>query len=854
MEVRRELSASVLEDAVGLDSIETAESTTSPDAPAPSTVEGILAHLVILGSVALPMMALVLCFSVMGYGDVTYIGLSAWQWPWYAAAGIDAGLVVVLWTFDVTSWRRRALIHLRRLCVLGFVLVAGIACLLATKVHPLAPLLFGLLLVPACVLCARHSMLRTLEPSAYMHSLSLSLSVSAALLLLHFILWVTVLPPPPRRLASGWDPSWMNVWSLPVRDYWRHRLECDPFNATAVRQDVECYDAAFLWWCFPVLLSGALFLAGAACRFLSRVVATEGVSAEAGAIKLFVLVLAFAAVGLYVAASIAGAGMGLSDFVIDGTLFLVASAVVMVGVTLGWARFMQAVSEQAWVQRALTYMQLMHEWCIALVLCVGTLPIAAYLVASWLKQLTRKARGAQRLQSEQAGAMLTAEAMARLKQLKDVPWGSVCAKVAILNLCYLTLSVIVAKLVVVFLSGLTLALSAVPVFTVLLIFLLVGIAMFLIPVIPGVPVYICAGVLIPSAMMSEAERVDTTSTAAPASWTSGLLLASALASFLKFVAIALQQEVIGKRLGRRIGVRAACQINSTFIRAARFVLTQPGCNFGKTMILCGGPDWPTSVLTGILDLSVVKMLIGSIPVIIIILPCCALGACLIMANRPGWDNVTELFTFLAGASQLAASVGFAAVIERAVATHYDAIAALPYDEEVRALDERQAEYASAWREAADWRHGGHPTLARYALASAAVMSTIGCHLATILRCFERVTVADPFDKAPLHGNPLNVVYGAQGWIVMACFLLASLVLYLHHMWLAAQARQLMPAPRLPGPGMASGMAVGEPWGDRHSAPHHGGGLPGSNLHGQAADLPPGALPRRLTLGLTHQGL
>ena len=30
--------------------------------------------------------------------------------------------------------------------------------------------------------------------------------------------------------------------------------------------------------------------------------------------------------------------------------------------------------------------------------------------------------------------------------------------------------------------------------------------MFLIPVIPGVPVYICAGVLIPSAMMTPEER------------------------------------------------------------------------------------------------------------------------------------------------------------------------------------------------------------------------------------------------------------------------------------------------------------------------------------------------------------
>ena len=31
------------------------------------------------------------------------------------------------------------------------------------------------------------------------------------------------------------------------------------------------------------------------------------------------------------------------------------------------------------------------------------------------------------------------------------------------------------------------------------------------------------------------------------------------------------------------------------------MLTQRGCTFGKTVVLCGGPDWPTSVLTGTSD-------------------------------------------------------------------------------------------------------------------------------------------------------------------------------------------------------------------------------------------------------------
>ena len=47
------------------------------------------------------------------------------------------------------------------------------------------------------------------------------------------------------------------------------------------------------------------------------------------------------------------------------------------------------------------------------------------------------------------------------------------------------------------------------------------------------------------------------------------------------------------------------------------ILETKGLGMGKVMILIGGPDWPTSVLTGILNLSYVQMLIGSLPVILL---------------------------------------------------------------------------------------------------------------------------------------------------------------------------------------------------------------------------------------------
>ena len=352
-----------------------------------------------------------------------------------------------------------------------------------------------------------------------------------------------------------------------------------------------------------------LGLASVACRFLSRMLAsTSAAEADATTVKIFLSTIAIASLGLYVAASLAGVGMGLADLVRLGMLSIVAAALVLVGGTMGWAQMTKAMGALPMVRRARAYIETGHEWCIALALCVGAIPLLAYLLLSLLKQTTRRLRGSSRVA---AGGLLTSEATGRMRQLAHVHWGSVASKVAAISLIYLTLFVIVAKGVVVFLARLNLLLDSVSPIPIVIIFLLVGVSMFLIPVIPGVPVYVCAGVLLPNALMTDTERADVSNPTAPLHFWQGFLLACAIASLLKFVAIILQQEVIGRFLGGRVAVRAACQINSSFIRAARFVLTQPGCTFGKTMILCGGPDWPTSVLTGILRLSCPKMLLGT---------------------------------------------------------------------------------------------------------------------------------------------------------------------------------------------------------------------------------------------------
>ena len=68
-----------------------------------------------------------------------------------------------------------------------------------------------------------------------------------------------------------------------------------------------------------------------------------------------------------------------------------------------------------------------------------------------------------------------------------------------MGLLYLTLQVIAMKVIVWFCSALNYILAPLHPAIVIVAFLGIGLAMFLIPVIPGVPVYVFAGAVLPAA-------------------------------------------------------------------------------------------------------------------------------------------------------------------------------------------------------------------------------------------------------------------------------------------------------------------------------------------------------------------
>ena len=147
-------------------------------------------------------------------------------------------------------------------------------------------------------------------------------------------------------------------------------------------------------------------------------------------------------------------------------------------------------------------------------------------------------------------------------------------------------------------------------------------------------------------------------------------------------------KVFGERLGKYVSVRKAVGVNSTSIHGIRKILDKPGLSFPKVAILCGGPDWPTSVLTGILKLSLLKCIVGSLPVVLVT-PTVMAGALQLKRARRDIRFPGKSILGLAAGTQMAGLFAATYFVEDVRAKFYDELAADP-DEEVLALEKEEA--------------------------------------------------------------------------------------------------------------------------------------------------------------------
>jgi hypothetical protein len=233
------------------------------------------------------------------------------------------------------------------------------------------------------------------------------------------------------------------------------------------------------------------------------------------------------------------------------------------------------------------------------------------------------------------------------------------------------------------------------------------------------------------------------------------------------------------------------------------LLAEKGLTFKKVCILCGGPDWPTSVLTGILKLNLGDMLVGSMPVYLLIAPTVLSSSLLLRASEgPEWVTLGNLFLTVATFMQGGAGVCAAFFVNKCVDEKGAELMAMEDDAEVAALEVIDAQQAMRREVVNDWHATGAATVGDCEKGGAAAPPFglgMKCWLLLALllmsssvyifhlfpkECFQTFVVTDSIGTV-LGGKASNLVK-PLGWVGMALFGSATLMQWVYGKWLAAR--------------------------------------------------------------------
>lgn len=384
------------------------------------------------------------------------------------------------------------------------------------------------------------------------------------------------------------------------------------------------------------------------------------------------------------------------------------------------------------------------------------------------------------------GGWITVEAGRRLQQIREWDATSIFTKSIWLGLIVFIIQVAVQKALVLFLAWFNESMVPWPLWATMLLLFIVEMALFLFPPVAGVALYTLAGlVLIPKFMLirplgSPLNR-----------WIWGVGVTSFFCLVMKLLAAYIEQKGFGGHYKHNIYVKKFIGTHTHFMKAVRYILSEPGMILAKISILVGGPDWPTSVTTGILDLPALPMLIGTLPVIFIIVPTILSTGFMVCPT-----GVFEAGICGAASSSL---LLFAAVLQQTVfflalyytkvlIDHMRAEGLLtddwmrdPQEDEILVLVKRDEKEAEFTKEATKWEK--IPGRVKAALVIGTFLSMAIFAINFLGRPYRAFGMTDSIGEK-LGGNPLRIVR-TSGWVQIACTFAAVVCLQVYQRWVAA---------------------------------------------------------------------
>ena len=656
---------------------------------------------ILAGTCALAGSYVVAFSSVVGFGTETFRALRGNQHE-RALLAVSACLGVCLYATDASTWRG-ARARMARNVAIGVMCALACAALgLSAYRYPQAPPTLYLVLTPVMYAYARATMFARRSISSYLHAVARSLYACAAIIVMVFFAECS-------RTGAWWSSS------LEIK--YRAAIGCD------LDIGKECL-AAYVMWFSPCLAALASMIFATFCALLSSSMRSKDKNDALNfTMRAFGCGVLFVFLGLWVAVSIAGGAKPLSSILVT---FSMASLLVLSGALVATIGFDVIASKLTTVPLFASIMNAVTEKYANVFKAVAistplTFAFGLYLVMSVVNQRVRLALGTAPDQVSPS-KWFTAKVSKQLDELRGWNWSRIMIILHYWVAVVIAFQVVAGSFTVVFLSYLRIKLAAVPIGLVYLTFAVVGLAMFLIPIIPGLPVYLTGGIILTDASLAESLGGGTGGYVWACVW------AVTICFTIKLLAVVMQQKGIGERLGNKVWIRSMVNVNSATMRSIRYLLTRPGLNVPKVAILVGGPDWPTSVTTGILRLDVREMLIGTLPVFFLIAPTTLAGAFMLKASRAAsvndgtssvlcretsassivtddsspWTSISDISILCTGLVQGLALIAAAYYIEKTTAHAKDELDAMPYDEEVLEVERNEAHRNELMRAIMHW--------------------------------------------------------------------------------------------------------------------------------------------------------
>eukprot|EP00929_Paragymnodinium_shiwhaense_P115029 TRINITY_DN8361_c0_g2_i1.p1 TRINITY_DN8361_c0_g2~~TRINITY_DN8361_c0_g2_i1.p1 ORF type:complete len:1189 (-),score=282.38 TRINITY_DN8361_c0_g2_i1:94-3510(-) len=690
---------------------------------------------------------LALFSGVFGVGPMVYAVLVQSAALYFILCFLTVMSAMLLHIFNIYAWEGA-----KKYAVASIVLTFGfMGGIFIAKKYPACPIICISLLWPMCIALVRYGRAGKVSGRSFYGVTMIACAIGAILcgvIWLLYSLGYGFWNADTNLKMQNTDPfkTMQEEYAIANWDVcinWRAIQETDPNNAdaTIIKNCQRLELLAFMVHSCPLIEA---MIMGAIGAFAGLRVAMMG-RADAP-LKLVFVGAGVVVGGVWVASSVAGGSAGAANVFLAGVM-------VWAGVLAVWVAFSQDVKDalakaedSVLVQTAKPIMQ--GEPFAAFMLCGTVGPLTMWLGLEVVARQAQKAIGYQG-----QSPYITDRGLRAVNFILSKHWAMVLNFTFLLSMAYIMFKLF-AIFTPVFLGILGGILATMNFFVVLLIFFVVGFIMFMLPPVPGVPVYVAAGSICVTRGVQEPWLHF---------WPTVVLI-SAYALLIKFAAVVGQQKGIGEMMGSNVAIQQAVGVHTPTIKAIEKILQQPGMSIKKVCILCGGPDWPTSVLTGILKLSCPQMLLGTVPCFFLILPCVLAGAAL---SNPDVKSMAPLFMMAAAGTQGGMGMAAMAFVAAAQEKYADELSKVRPEHEVLIQQSEEAAKATArLKRALAWKKLG--VLQKFCLIMAVTWEWLGAAMCGAMgsACFRTYAIGTDidasFEDGGLEGSAMNLFIAPMG--------------------------------------------------------------------------------------------